>query len=197
MDRSTRGNPTGEVDGGTGFPYGGPGGWHAHAPQRRARAPLRDDLDADVAIVGGGFSGLWTAYHLLVADPSLRVVVLERDVVGFGASGRNGGWLMAAPPADLRVWEHRFGLEAVRRAQSVLLDAVGEVAAVVEAEDIRCGLRVAGALTVARSTAELRRIEERRGELTRTGWPADDVSWLQPDEVEAQVGAHRTLGALK
>jgi glycine/D-amino acid oxidase-like deaminating enzyme len=56
------------------------------------RPALPGDRDADVAIVGAGFTGLWTAHSLLRADPGLRVVVLEREVAGFGASGRNGGW---------------------------------------------------------------------------------------------------------
>ncbi|HMT89404.1 MAG TPA: FAD-binding oxidoreductase, partial [Dermatophilaceae bacterium] len=55
----------------------------------------------DVCIVGGGFTGLWTAYYLLLADPSLDVVVLEAEHVGFGASGRNGGWVSALYPVSL------------------------------------------------------------------------------------------------
>src|SRR4051812_49977608 len=57
------------------------------------RDPLPGPAEADVAIVGAGYTGLWTAWYLKRADPSLRVVVLERETAGFGASGRNGGWL--------------------------------------------------------------------------------------------------------
>ncbi len=68
------------------------------------RPALDRDLDVDVAIVGAGFTGLWTAHSLLVADSSLRVAVLEREVAGFGASGRNGGWCSALFPAsDARI----------------------------------------------------------------------------------------------
>ena len=56
------------------------------------RPALPGPLDVDVAIVGAGFTGLWTAYYLKKADPHLRVAVLEREIAGFGASGRNGGW---------------------------------------------------------------------------------------------------------
>ena len=56
------------------------------------RPSLPGDLDVDVAIVGAGYTGLWTAYYLAISDPSLRIAVLEREVAGFGASGRNGGW---------------------------------------------------------------------------------------------------------
>ncbi|MFC6341007.1 FAD-dependent oxidoreductase, partial [Nocardioides hankookensis] len=65
------------------------------------RAPLEGDVEADVAIVGAGFTGLWTAHYLAEADPELRVVVLEAETAGFGASGRNGGWCSALFPASL------------------------------------------------------------------------------------------------
>ena len=58
------------------------------------RAALNGDLEVDVAIVGGGFTGLWTAYYLKQLDPSRSVMVIERNHVGFGASGRNGGWAL-------------------------------------------------------------------------------------------------------
>ena len=70
-----------------------------------ARAPLAGDLQVDVAIVGAGYTGLWTAYYLLQRDPKLRIAILEATAVGFGASGRNGGWCSAILPMDLA---HRF-----------------------------------------------------------------------------------------
>lgn len=185
------------------FPGGaaGPGLWHATAAEvPGATAPimpaLRQDLEVDVAIVGGGLSGLWTAYHLLDGDPSLRVVVMERERIGFGASGRNGGWLMAAPPADLRVWERRFGLSAVRRAQGVLIDAVDEIAGVDGLARLGSGVRLGGAVTVARSAAEWSRLQDRHRGLVRWGWPEDRLSWLTGDDVRAQLGAHGTRGGL-
>ena len=56
------------------------------------RAALPGDRAFDVAIAGGGYTGLWTAYYLARQDPALRIVVLEKEFCGFGASGRNGGW---------------------------------------------------------------------------------------------------------
>src|SRR5690348_6015043 len=76
--------------------------WHATVPDDLTpREPLPGDTTADVAVVGAGLTGLWTAYYLLREDPSLRVAVVESDIAGFGASGRNGGWCSALFPASL------------------------------------------------------------------------------------------------
>ena len=77
--------------------------WHDTAgTDWTPRPALAGDLDVDVAVVGAGFTGLWTAYYLAEADPTLRIAVLEAEVAGFGASGRNGGWCSALFPASLR-----------------------------------------------------------------------------------------------
>lgn len=70
--------------------------WYADIGLPAYRAPLPGDLEADVCIVGAGYTGLWTAYYLKKADPSIRIAIVEREFAGFGASGRNGGWLSAA-----------------------------------------------------------------------------------------------------
>lgn len=76
-----------KVNGNVSFWYADPG----NLPPYRATLPR--DRDADVCIVGGGYTGLWTAYYLQKANPDLRIAVLEKEFSGFGASGRNGGWL--------------------------------------------------------------------------------------------------------
>ena len=76
--------------------------WHDLLPEPIVPRPaLTGRHDFDVAIVGGGYTGLWTAYYLAKADPHLRVCVLEKEFCGFGASGRNGGWCSAHFPASL------------------------------------------------------------------------------------------------
>src|SRR5215472_2870558 len=95
--------------------------------------PLVTDAQADVAIVGGGFTGLWTAYYLAQADPGLRIIVCEREIAGFGASGRNGGWCSALFPASLSRLERMAGRPAaiaMTRAMQETVDEVGRVAAV-------------------------------------------------------------------
>src|SRR4051794_19329755 len=82
--------------------YAGLSLWHETTPTDWTPRPALDgDVEADVAIVGAGYTGLWTAYYLSRADPSLRVVVVEAEVAGFGASGRNGGWCSALFPTSL------------------------------------------------------------------------------------------------
>ena len=79
--------------------------WHATLPDDDPLTPrpsLPGDTEVDVAIVGAGYTGLWTAYYLKRRDPSLRIAVVERDFAGFGASGRNGGWCSALAADGLR-----------------------------------------------------------------------------------------------
>ncbi|HEY0775817.1 MAG TPA: FAD-dependent oxidoreductase, partial [Nocardioidaceae bacterium] len=91
-------------------------------------------MRADVAVVGAGFTGLWTAYYLLRSDPTLRVVVLEKETAGFGASGRNGGWASALFPASLDKVAGLPGSSpeaalALHAAMRVTVDEVGRAAA--------------------------------------------------------------------
>ena len=109
--------------------------WHDSLPEGELdtlRPALPGDIEADVAIVGGGFTGLWTAYYLAQRDPSLRIVVLEKDFAGFGASGRNGGWASAFLPTSWEaVAKESSRDEALRmqRAANSAVDVVGKVAA--------------------------------------------------------------------
>src|SRR5262245_36004844 len=95
------------------------------------RPALAADTDADVAIIGAGFTGLWTAHSLLRVDPSIRVVILEREVAGFGASGRNGGWVVGDYGGPERVVAKAGGPTAVRDMAREMQRAVDEVGTVV------------------------------------------------------------------
>ncbi len=90
------------------------------------------DLQVDVAIVGAGYTGLWTAYYLHRADPTLRIAILESEIAGFGASGRNGGWcsaLFAAEPSRLAREHGQPAALAMQRAMQDTVDEVGKVSA--------------------------------------------------------------------
>src|SRR5664279_5423434 len=99
------------------------------------RPGLSGDTTADVAIVGAGYTGLWTAYYLLAADPSLRVAVLESEIAGFGASGRNGGWCSALYPVGIATLAAQAGPAQAIAQYRAMQGAVTEVARVCAAED--------------------------------------------------------------
>lgn len=122
------------------------------AGQRRAPLPPSSSpLECDVAVVGGGYTGLWTAYYLKRADPSLRVVVLEREFAGCGASGRNGGWLTNEITGGVEGYRRSHGAAAVDAFQLAVDETVQEVVRVAAAgvgllrrADHRCGPVAAG-----------------------------------------------------
>ncbi|MFG1604658.1 NAD(P)/FAD-dependent oxidoreductase [Actinoplanes sp. NPDC049265] len=126
-------------------PHLSPSFWLASLAPIEPRRPLDGDVSADVAICGGGYTGLWTAYYLASLDPSLRIVVLEANYCGFGASGRNGGWCSGLFPRDLP------GMAPA------LADAVDEVGRVTAAEEIDCHYAKGGTISLVRTEAQLRR----------------------------------------
>ncbi|MBC2934809.1 FAD-binding oxidoreductase [Nocardioides sp. zg-1228] len=124
---------------------------------------LAGDASCDVAIVGGGLTGLWTAFYLAEADPTLDVRVVEAKFAGFGASGRNGGWLSSELAGSPRAYAAVAGEDGVRRLREALRSTVGEVIGVAAREGIEADIVRSGVLTVARSEAQRRRLG---GELT-------------------------------
>jgi len=149
--------------------------WHETTPTDWTPRPRLDgDVDADVAIVGAGYTGLWTAYYLSLADPSLRIVVLEAEVAGFGASGRNGGWCSALFPNQR---------PAMAGMAAPLRDTVDEVLRVASAEDIDCQAAKGGTIVVARTRAQWTRAR------------ASGEPLLSAADARERLRATRTLGA--
>ncbi len=128
------------------------------------RRSLASSLDVDVAVVGAGFTGLWTAYYLQRADPGLRIAVLERETAGFGASGRNGGWVSALFPASRATLAALPGSspDAARRMAATMRATIDEVAAVSTEEDIDCHFHKGGTIAFARTKSQLARAPRRR-----------------------------------
>lgn len=141
-----------------GAAYRGLSLWHETAGDDwKPRPSLPGDIGSDVAIVGAGFTGLWTAYWLTELDPSLDIVIIEREVAGFGASGRNGGWCSAIFPASLRRIAKDSGRAAAIRMQQAMNETVAAVGEITAREGIDCDFQQGGYLSVARNTAQLRR----------------------------------------
>ena len=130
--------------------------WHDTVPDDLTpRLPLPGDTDVDVAIIGGGLTGLWTAYYLLERDPNLRIAVLEKEIAGFGASGRNGGWCSALFPTGAAGLEKRHGRDAAIAMRTAMVATVDEVGRVTAAEGIDCDFERGGTLVYARSRTQL------------------------------------------
>ena len=127
---------------------------------------LTGDATCDVAIVGGGLTGLWTAYYLHEADPTLDIRVVEAEVAGFGASGRNGGWLSSELPGSAKAYAEVAGEAGVDRLRSAVRDTVDEVVRVAAREGIEADIVRSGVLHVARSPAQAQRLA---GELDADG----------------------------
>src|ERR1700758_187925 len=119
------------------------------------RPSLARSIDVDVVVLGGGYTGLWTAYYLLRGNPHLKVAVLEKEIVGFGASGRNGGWCSSKFPVSPAMLEQRYGREAARALMLAMNDSVDEVARVCEQEHIDAHFHKGGILTLARGEHHL------------------------------------------
>jgi glycine/D-amino acid oxidase-like deaminating enzyme len=151
-----------------------------------------------VAIVGGGFTGLWTAYYLAEADPSLRIAVLEAEVAGFGASGRNGGWCSALFPASLDKVAHlthppdRPGALAQHAAMRATVDEVGRVLTV---EGIDAHFAKGGTVVLARNRAQLTRARAEVAEARRWGRDEDDIRLLTGQEARSVLAATHVRGA--
>jgi glycine/D-amino acid oxidase-like deaminating enzyme len=161
--------------------------WYASTATPTPRPPLPADRQADVCIVGAGFTGLWTAYYLKRARPELEVVVLEREFAGFGASGRNGGWLsdrFATPREQMAKTHSRDAVLALQRAMQQTVDEVIEVCG---REGIEADIVKHGLLLVARGPAQEARLRHHLEEDRAWGLGPDDVRQLDQTELADRI----------
>jgi glycine/D-amino acid oxidase-like deaminating enzyme len=169
--------------------------WHDTVPGTLTPGePLPADTEADVAIVGAGFTGLWTAYYLAKTAPDLRVVVCEREIAGFGASGRNGGWCSALFPASLNKLERMAGRDAAIAMQRAMHGTVDEVGRVAAAEGIDCHYAKGGTVMLARTPVQLERARAEIAEAREFGFDESDLRLLTATEAQKLAGASSVLG---
>lgn len=154
-----------------------------------ARPGLPGDVDVDVAIVGGGFSGLWTAYYLQQLDPGLRVAVVERHHCGFGASGRNGGWAVGELAGSFESYEALGGRDAAQRQFRAVFDSVDEIGRVLHTEDIDGDYAKGGTISLARTGPQAERAEAHVARLHSQGMTTDDVRMLDADDARVHLDA--------
>jgi glycine/D-amino acid oxidase-like deaminating enzyme len=159
------------------------------------RNGLPGNIEADVCIVGAGFTGLWTAYYLKKADPSLRIAIVEKEFAGFGASGRNGGWLSGGFS-----WSREKYLKTSTRAGVIAMEkamagTVDEVIAVTEAEGIDADIVRTGNLQVATNKPQLDRLKEYYKEFS--DWDnADRVDYLSAEESARKINIRNVQGGV-
>lgn len=171
--------------------------WHDTLPADdtlQPRPPLPGNSDVDIAIVGAGFTGLWTAHYLIAADPTLRIAVLERDIAGFGASGRNGGWASALLPMSLDTVAAEHGRDAAVRMQREMNASVDEVGRAIAELGIDGHYAKGGEIEFVRNGAQVQRARKVVADQMRYGF--DDVRWLEPDEAALHGVSSRMIGAV-
>jgi glycine/D-amino acid oxidase-like deaminating enzyme len=171
--------------------------WHDTVPGTLTPGdPLDGDTEADVAIVGAGFTGLWTAYYLAQADPALRIVVCEREIAGFGASGRNGGWCSALFPASLGKLERMAGRDGAIALQNAMNGSVDEVGRVAAAESIDCHYAKGGTVNLARTPVQLDRARAELAEHREYGFGDEHLRLLTAAQASELAAADGVLGGL-
>ena len=144
-----------------------------------------------MAIVGAGYSGLWTAYYLLGADPSLRVALVEQEIAGFGASGRNGGWCSALFPVSASRLASEHGRDAAVAQYRAMRDSVAEVVRVAATERIEADAALGGTVVLARTDPQLRRA---RAEVDAAREFGIDLDLLDADAARRRLAATSVVG---
>jgi glycine/D-amino acid oxidase-like deaminating enzyme len=170
--------------------------WHATAGEPLApRTALPGDVSVDVAIVGAGFTGLWTAFYLAEAAPDLRIVVVEKEIAGFGASGRNGGWASALFPASLATLASLGSREGALAQHQAMRASVDEVIRAAAAARIDADIAKGGTVVLARTAPQLARARAEVAEARSWGRGEDDVRLLDEAAARTVLNATGTLGA--
>ena len=162
------------------------------------RPSLTSNLDVDVAIVGAGYTGLWSAYWLMKTDPNLKIVILEAEHVGFGASGRNGGWVSALWPAPLDSIVKQRGKQRAFEFQSRLQELIPEIGETLKTENIVADFKLAGTAVFATNQAQLNRLKSENQSYLDLGFNESDYKIdyelanlpLVPDLIAAHTTRH-------
>ena len=164
--------------------------WHDTLPaddHLDSRPALAGDIDVDVAIVGAGFTGLWTAHYLREADPGIRIAIIDKHIAGFGASGRNGGWASALLPMSLDTIARKRGRDAAMRMQRAMYASVDEIGRASAALGIDCHFAKGGTLAMVRNPAQAPRVHAELHD--QSTFDLHDEVWLDRHEARKRASA--------
>ena len=170
-----------------GVTNGGVSYWFSNTAIPKYRPSLPGNLQVDVCIVGAGFTGLWTAYYLKLQQPDLRIAVLEKEFAGFGASGRNGGWLSSQLAGSRTLYAKTHGHQGVVDLLRAMRVAVDDVIDVCRVENIDADIVKDGLLHVARNRAQTGRVYESLGYEKSWGARPEDLVLLTAQELSTRI----------
>jgi glycine/D-amino acid oxidase-like deaminating enzyme len=159
------------------------------------RPSAQGTLEADVAIVGAGFTGLWTAYWLKKLNPQIDVAVIEAEVVGFGASGRNGGWCSALFPASLDKIAAASGRESAIAMHSTMQHYIAHIGKTLADEGIDCDWHHGGDIYLTRTAPHIARAKAELAHWREWGFSDEDHRWLDASAAQERFNASSVLGA--
>ena len=167
--------------------------WLATYGAYTPNAPVQGDRNVDVAIIGGGFTGLSTAYNLRRDNANMKVAVLESEVIGYGASGRNGGFSMTLFGLEPAFTKRLFGQQRTVEAQRYMERAVDYVDALVHEHNMQSDYWFPGFLRVATTPGFAKRIQHDLKLLSEMG--ITGITWLDANQVRSEVESPLFLGA--
>jgi glycine/D-amino acid oxidase-like deaminating enzyme len=170
--------------------------WYADIGLPETRRPaLQGDTTVDVAIIGAGYTGLWSAWYLKQARPDLNIVILEKDFAGYGASGRNGGWCMGTFAWDHERYAATSSRQAVLDMAAHLRGTVAEIARVCEEQGIDADFLPTEELMIASNPAQMARLKSELAHRHHWG-EVDRVRELSAAEVQQRISVPGVTGAL-
>ncbi|WP_350270248.1 FAD-binding oxidoreductase [Brevibacterium sp. CBA3109] len=182
-------------------------------PETTTPSPLPTDKQ-DLVIVGGGLTGLWSAYYARQTHPDWQITIVEAKHIGYGASGRNGGWLSTLMPGNRAKYAEAVdrandtdpngpvgsaglsGVESVRSFQSALFDSIDEVLEVLKSEGIDAHQVRGGHIDIAQSEAGMTRLRELYEGDKQYGYGPEDMQFLDAEATKAHINVDNAHGSV-
>lgn len=168
--------------------------WDSLSKPLKPRESVNSNLNFDVAIIGAGYTGLWSAYYLKQKEPNLNICVFDASVAGFGASGRNGGWCSALFPVGLDKLAKQSDRQTAIRMQKTMFETVNEVGRIIEKENIDAEWQKGGSYSIARDDIQLKRAKMEANHFKEWGFNDDDFTFLNEAEAKERINASNILG---